>query len=443
MSQAVLGHHAGHTYSRTAEPTLRAVGMMVEFSRPDDVYAAAEQMRKAGFTRWDVHTPYPMHGLDRVMGVRFTLLPVIVFCGGVLGCLTGLFLTHYTAAFEIFQNLWLPTNLSGYALNSSGKPLLSTPAFIPPIFELTVLFSGITTVIAMLVMNNLPHLSNALLSNARFRQVTTDKFFVVVDANDPKFDLTSTAAFLRELGGSEPIRIEERVQSPAPPKWFLAAGVVATVIALIPLVVIAKARNSKSRLPRIHIVQDMDNQERFKGQMPNPAFLDGRAMRPEPAGTVARGDLRRTAADPHLTEGLVFKGETPEWATTFPPQMDVSLATLQRGQNRFGIYCAPCHGLDGRGNGPVNARNTEGRPGWETWVQPTSLHDQTVRDRAHGHIFNTITNGIRTMPPYGPAIPVEDRWAIVAYVRALQRSSAANLNDVPVDIRTELEARQP
>lgn len=440
---------AGHDWSSAGDrpesigATTRLAGLMIEFSDPQRVYEAAKAMNKAGFTRWDVHTPYPMHGLDRAMGVRMTVLPVIVFAGGVVGCLTGVFLTHYTAAIEVVRNLFVPTNLSGYALVASGKPLLSTPAFIPPIFELTVLFSALTAVVAMFVMNGLPRLNSALLSSQRFRSVTTDKFFIVVDAADSKFDASHTPAFLRELGGSEPIRIEERRQTASPPKWFIAAGVIFTCLALLPVALIAKARNGMSRQPRIHIIQDMDNQEKYKAQMANDAFLDGRAMRSEPAGTVARGDLRAIAADSHLTEGYLRKPDSgdPVWATTFPSQISVNAALLKRGQDRFNIFCSACHGFDGRGNGAVNARNQEGRPGWETWVQPINLHDQTVRDREHGHIFNTITNGIRTMPPYGASLAIEDRWAVVAYVRALQRSSGASPSDLPADVRQELEAR--
>jgi mono/diheme cytochrome c family protein len=204
------------------------------------------------------------------------------------------------------------------------------------------------------------------------------------------------------------------------------APIVAVAVALVPPLLVARARVVKSRQPRIHLVPDMDNQPKVRTQQYNPLFADRRAMRRPPAGTVARGDLQE---DDHLYRGRVAN----DWATTFP--MPVTEAMMRRGQERFNIYCAPCHGLDGAGRGPVAARAEQiGGP----WVPPLSYHQAQVRDRPHGHIFNTITNGIRTMPAYGPQIPAADRWAIVAYVRALQRSQDARLEDVPEEYREAL-----
>ena len=117
----------------------------------------------------------------------------------------------------------------------------------------------------------------------------------------------------------------------------------------IPPLVIARARVAKSGVPRIHIIQDMDNQERFKAQQAAPQlFRDGRASRVQPDGTVARGDLH---LDKHFYEGKV--GD--EFAATYPDQITVDEQFVRHGQQRFNIYCAPCHGLGGAGNGTVNA----------------------------------------------------------------------------------------
>jgi mono/diheme cytochrome c family protein len=114
----------------------------------------------------------------------------------------------------------------------------------------------------------------------------------------------------------------------------------------------------------------------------------------------------------------------------------VDLGVLQRGRERYDIYCAPCHGLAGYGDGSVAKRAEALQEG--TWTPPTSFHTELIRQRPDGHIFNTISNGIRNMPAYGPQIPVADRWAIVAYVRALQRSQNATVDDVPPEIRAQL-----
>jgi mono/diheme cytochrome c family protein len=109
---------------------------------------------------------------------------------------------------------------------------------------------------------------------------------------------------------------------------------------------------------------------------------------------------------------------------------------MKRGQERFGIYCTPCHGMAGAGDGIVNARAERLQEG--TWIPPSDLSSDVVRGRPAGHLFNTITNGIRNMPAYGSQIPEDDRWAIVAYVRALQRSQHTSIGDVPPELRGTL-----
>jgi mono/diheme cytochrome c family protein len=206
------------------------------------------------------------------------------------------------------------------------------------------------------------------------------------------------------------------------PRRITYALVALFVIGMIPLALILKARVSTSPRPRIQVIPDMDTQPKYVAQSQNPLFLDGRAMRTPPAGTIARGDLR---ADDWLYRGR----RDGDWATVLP--LPVTEALMNRGRERYGIFCAPCHGLSGYGDGMVARRADKLQEG--TWVPPTSYHTAAVRARPVGHIFNTITNGIRTMPPYGPQIPVEDRWAIAAYVRALQRSQDAHLADVPAE----------
>lgn len=185
----------------------------------------------------------------------------------------------------------------------------------------------------------------------------------------------------------------------------------------------------KSTEPRIHIIQDMDNQERFKAQQASSLFADGRAMRPPVEGTVARGELHPY---PHELPGMIDGA----FMKTFPDSVKVTEEFIVRGQNRFAINCAPCHGIDGGGNGPVAIRAIElAEP---AWVAPLDLASDQVRERSIGHLFHTVTSGIRNMPPYGDLISEQDRWAIVAYVRALQRARHAAIEDVPADKRTEL-----
>jgi mono/diheme cytochrome c family protein len=212
-----------------------------------------------------------------------------------------------------------------------------------------------------------------------------------------------------------------------PPFWLLAVFLILVVVSWLPLVVAARRRVSTSESPRIHLVQDMDNQPKYKAQHTSPIFADGRADRPVIPGTVARGEV---VGEDHYVHG--FK-RTPkvEFFSGYPRQVEVNERLLKRGQVVYGIYCSPCHGLDGYGHGPVNERALElNEP---KWVQAASLHADVVKRRPEGHLFNTISVGIRNMPGYGGQIAVNDRWAVVAYVRALQLSQDAPASAVPVE----------
>jgi len=211
------------------------------------------------------------------------------------------------------------------------------------------------------------------------------------------------------------------------PRWLFYLVVVIVVLSWVPLAVILRARNTMSSKPRIHIIQDMDNQQKFKAQSRNRLFADRRAMRGSVEGTVPRGELN---GEPAYHYGRV--GE--DWVESMP--IPVTMQLMERGRERYDVFCAPCHGLVGAGDGMVAKRAEELQEG--TWTPPASFHSELVRGRPDGHLFNTITNGIRNMPAYAPQIPVEDRWAIVAYVRALQRSQGAPLEDVPADVRAQL-----
>jgi mono/diheme cytochrome c family protein len=214
---------------------------------------------------------------------------------------------------------------------------------------------------------------------------------------------------------------------PQLPRILVYMLLIGGCLALIPPLVFARMRATPSPNRPIHIFYDMDFQPKFKTQAPNPLFADGRAMRPPVEGTVARGE---SYVDTHLNEGVASGG----WATTLPDSMKMDEATLQRGHQRFDIYCSACHGYAGFGDGAVNQRamelvaNANGPVNGTQWVAAKSLHDETTRNQPMGQLFNTITHGIRNMAGYGSQITVEDRWAIAAYVKALQLSQDAPAN---------------
>jgi mono/diheme cytochrome c family protein len=221
-----------------------------------------------------------------------------------------------------------------------------------------------------------------------------------------------------------------------PPFWAIGAIIVLTVASWVPLVFFARARVSKTSDAPVLLLQDMFVQPKYGPQQAAEIFADGRAMRPRVEGTVPRGLLDE---DDDYFRGwtTVTADGKPQvrFAEKFPAQVTVDAALLERGRQRYNIYCSACHGLDGAGQGAVHRRVLELQIQGQqvTWVPPSNLSDKVVVERPLGHLFNTITNGIRNMPGYGGQIPVPDRWAIVAYVRALQLSQHAPADLVPAE----------
>lgn len=407
---------------KETSPGRPVYGLLAEFEDVLPLLEASAQVRDAGYTRWDTYSPIPIHGLDEAMGVRRTRLPWVVFGAGLFGGLSA------------FALQWWMNGIN-YAYVVSGKPLLSVPAFIPIIFEVTILLAAIMAFVGMIAFNRLPRLYNAFAASRAFAtRVTTDRFFIGIEARDPKFDEAATRRLLEAAGAVRVERIEVEPDGPLPErvrKYALPAAVVLAGLALVPPFLIARARVTPSGHTRVQAIPDMDEQRKYMPQDANALFADTRAMRPLVPGVVAVG-----TGLPNRPLNLGIENE--QWVTGYP--VPVTAGLLERGQQRFDIFCATCHGLDGGGNGPVAAtaateRVAANSPGW---VAPTNLHDAVVRDRPNGHIFNTITNGIRTMPAYGMQVPVADRWAIVAYVRALQVSQAAPIEAVPAEQRREL-----
>jgi mono/diheme cytochrome c family protein len=163
--------------------------------------------------------------------------------------------------------------------------------------------------------------------------------------------------------------------------------------------------------------QDMGNQPKYKALAPSEFFGDGRSERPILENTVARGSV----ANDELS--------VAKESNAFPVPVDMKL--LERGEERYKIFCTPCHGLQGDGNGMVAMRGMK---------HPPSYHDDTVRKQPNGYFYDVITNGFGSMLGYSAQIPPKDRWAIVAYVRALQLSRNARVSELPAELREKLES---
>lgn len=250
------------------------------------------------------------------------------------------------------------------------------------------------------------------------------------------------------------------------PKALIFGAIMLGSALVVPPVAIAKHRWADKRIPKVHWIQDMDFQTKFKTQKANKFFADGRSMRPEVPGAIARGELED---DDRLFKGLEFDDGTLEkllnappapaaapepaaaagappaqapdpldalpWVKTVP--IPVTLETLKRGEERYNIYCSSCHGLAGDGDGLVTLRAMELLQG--TWIKPVSYHTDNVRQQPAGRLFNSITHGVRKMPSMGDVVTVHDRWAILLYVRALQKTRTGDPADVPAEVLPELK----
>jgi len=182
---------------------------------------------------------------------------------------------------------------------------------------------------------------------------------------------------------------------------------------------LAGCQGTISQKEPIHINPNMDQQERFEAQEANPFFADGRAMRLPVNGTVARGFLK--------DDDAYWTGKTASGSWTDIP-VPVTMELLERGRDRYDIYCSVCHGLSGDGKGIIMT-------GGYGFVPAPTYHSDYLRAQPDGYFYDVLKNGVRSMAGYGSQVPVQDRWAIVAYARALQRSQYADIADVPENER--------
>ncbi|MFO0566056.1 MAG: quinol:electron acceptor oxidoreductase subunit ActD [Polyangiaceae bacterium] len=393
-------------------------GILAEYETPTALVNACKRVRDAGFKKWDTYTPFPVHGIDRAMGIQMTSLPWLVLVAALLGLGTAISFQWWTNAVD-------------YKFISSGKPMWSIPANVPIYFELTVLFSAFAALFGMLALNNLPHPSHPLDHKKHFGKVTDDRFFLYIEAEDEKFERDSVQALLEETHPASLEEVPEDHSTPAElPRKFVYALIILGGASLIPFGVFAKMRASKNVEPRIHAIGDMDWQAKFQAQQPNPLFPNGMAMRAPEPGTVAAGE---PVDDDHFATGKT----EGQFARTFPAAFKIDDAAMARGKQRFEIFCAPCHGQSGAGDGMVAQRASELAQG--TWVPPTNLGLEYLQKMPVGQLYDAISNGVRNMPAYGPQISPEDRWAIVLYLRALQKSKGAPVTDLNPTERAALK----
>jgi len=171
-------------------------GLLAEFDTAAAILRAAEKVREAGYRRWDVFTPFPIHGMDHAMGLKNSRVGWFTFIGGVTGYFTGNLMIWFMNAFD-------------YAIPVGGKPMFSPIFAFPPSYELTILFGAFGSLFGMLFLNRLPRLHHPLLKNRRFKQVSHDKFFVVIESSDPKYSEPEARRLLESAGAKHLELVEE------------------------------------------------------------------------------------------------------------------------------------------------------------------------------------------------------------------------------------------
>lgn len=189
-------------------------------------------------------------------------------------------------------------------------------------------------------------------------------------------------------------------------------------ISIAALAIAGCSRNQPSSKPPLHFNQNMDEQPKFKPQAVNKFFADGRSMRMPVEGTVPRGWLREDSS-------FYYEGRDNDSLLLKISPLPYTAERLERGRERYDIFCAPCHGKVGDGRGIITQKGL---------VPPASFHEPRLRDIEDGHLFEVMSDGLRNMPPYKYQVDAADRWAIIAYLRALQRSQNATRDDLPTGV---------
>lgn len=362
------------------------------FDSPDEIIRAAKEVKEAGYKNFDVNTPYPVHGMDRAMGLSRTKVGFLTLFFGFSG-----------TAFILLFMFW--TMSVDYPMVIGGKPFFSLPAFIPITFETTVLLGAIATVFGMLAaFFNLPSNNHPLHDTDYMKHVSGDKYGVVIEADDPNFDEDEVTQLLKKLGS-------KRVDSIFfPPKETVPILQKRFIIFLI-LVAALVSLGTYVTLNKVMYMEPfhwMSDQDRLSPQQSSTVFADGFGMRKPVDGTVARGFI------PYPYKGIAEPKEVLN-----NPLLSTK-EVLDLGQRKYFTYCSPCHGDFGDGDSRLRGQ----------FPNPPTLHSDRGRGFSDGMIYHIMVNGQNVMPSYQYQTTSEERWAIVHYVRALQRAKNAKISDL-------------
>lgn len=366
------------------------------FDTPNQITHAAEKAVEHGYTKFDVSTPYPLHGMNKAMNLKPSKLGYVAFVAGL------------SFAFTFVLLLWW-MNAVDYPVVYGGKPFFSFPAYIPLVFEVLVLSASISTVLAMLfVFFKFPNNSHPLHGTEYMKAVSSDKYGMLIQADDPKFNEIDVKKYLESVHAVKIIPIYwdndeiNHKHKILEPKFILFLVAVAILNSAMVYFVYNKV------LYMVPFNWMMDQQKQ-SAQQHSLIFSDGYGMRQPVEGTIARGYLP-----------YEYKGQPDLAGQKLVNPIPVSKASLTLGQKKFDTYCSPCHDYHGTGNSRLRGQ----------FPNPPSLHSEKVRTWSDGRIYAVITEGQNVMPSYATQLNPDERWAVINYIRALQRAMNAKESDL-------------
>ena len=367
-------------------------GIAATFKTPNEIINAAKKVTSSGFVEFDVNTPYPVHGMDSAMKIKPSKLGFVTLVTGLSGAAIALLFMYWTMSVD-------------YPLVIGGKPFFALPAFIPVTFELTVLLATVSTVIAMIALFfRLPDNKHPLHDTEYMKNVSADKYGIVIEASDAKFDEAAVTDFLKKLN---PLKIEviyypeEEAYPIFQPKFIMLLIVIAVVVSGGTYLMLNK-------LMYITPFNWMMEQDKLNPQHSSELFSDGFGMRTPVEGTVAKGFIPY----PYMGQS----NPTEVLSNPFLPTKE----NIELGKGKYFTYCSPCHGDFADGDSRLRGQ----------FPNPPTLHSNRAREFSDGMIYHIITNGQNVMPSYASQITREERWAIVNYVRVLQRAKNASESDL-------------
>ncbi len=374
----------------------KIVGALAVYESPDRLADALVAVRQSGLTRFDTVSPYPLHGLDHLLGKSPSRLGYVAAIAGIAATAIAKLAQWWTSAVD-------------YPLNIGGSPLFSLPAFVPVTFELMVLFASIATVVGMLaVFNGLPQYGSALLRSRHMKALTCNRYGIVVDAKDGEFDPHATSDL---LGGTGAMSVEllkrENVSR------FYRERILSVPFLLL-LVGVAIFSSTATRMVyryggEIPPFDFMKRQPKVSAQQVSAVFPDGLGTRSGVPGTVARGSLP-----------YAFAGDPERAGQELINPFKASHEVMTRGRAQYGVFCQPCHGRLADGRGTLTT----------AFPKAPTLHSRKAREWSDGRIYAVLTEGQNIMPAYVSQISGKDRWQIIHYLRAMQRSQNAPERDL-------------